>query len=88
MDIKDKAIKAQTLRDQVKALEKELNPLIDEIKGFMGDETVITLGDVVLILSEITRTDLDKKALTAQLGEAIKRFEKPTTYKKLEIKRA
>ena len=88
MDIKAKAIKAQTIRDQVKALENELSPILDEIKGFMGDQTVVTLGDIVLILSEVTRTDLDKKALTVELGDAIKRFEKRTAYKKLEIKRA
>jgi predicted phage-related endonuclease len=88
MDIKAKAIKAQTIREQVKALETELSPLLDEIKSFMADQTVITLGDIVLILSEVTRTDLDKKALTVELGDAIKRFEKKTAYKKLEIKRA
>ena len=88
MDIKAKAIKAQSIRDQLKALESELSPILDEIKGFMGEQTVVTLGDVVLILSEVTRTDLDKKALTVELGDAIKRFEKKTAYKKLEIKRA
>jgi predicted phage-related endonuclease len=87
MDIKAKAIKAQTIRDQVKALENELSPILDEIKGFMGDQTVVTLGDIVLILSEVTRTDLDKKALTLELGEKLKAFEKRSTYKKLEIKK-
>jgi len=88
LDIKTKAQRAQTLREQVKALESELSPILDEIKAYMGDQTVVTLGDIVLILSEVTRTDLDKKALTIELGEKIKAFEKRSTYKKLEIKRS
>jgi hypothetical protein len=88
LDIKTKAQKAQTLREQVKALESELSPILDEIKAYMGDQTVVALGDIVLILSEVTRTDLDKKALTIELGEKIKAFEKRSTYKKLEIKRS
>jgi hypothetical protein len=87
LDIKTKAKRAQALRDQVKALESELSPILDEIKAYMGDQTVVTLGDVVLILSEVTRTDLDKKALTLELGERLKAFEKRSTYKKLEIKK-
>jgi hypothetical protein len=87
LDIKTKAKRAQALRDQVKALESELTPILDEIKAYMGDQTVVTLGDVVLILSEVTRTDLDKKALTLELGERLKAFEKRSTYKKLEIKK-
>jgi hypothetical protein len=38
------------------------------------------------VLSEKTRTDLDKKALTTLLGEDLKKYEKKTTYKTLEIK--
>lgn len=70
------------LRKEVEKKEKELK---ESIKAIMGDEKFLDAGNVVITLAERTRTDLDKKGLLAQFGDAVKAFEKVTTFQVMNV---
>lgn len=80
--------RARELRDIINAAKKELDPLIDKLQAELGDENSGKAGDYLLIATKRQRSDLDKKALAARLGDAIKDFEKITTYIVLDIKKS
>ena len=73
----------------IKARLKNLNAiektLKDDIKALMQDENKMVVGEYSLVLKEITRTSLDKKALTILLGDKLSNFQSTTTYKTLNI---
>jgi hypothetical protein len=86
LKIEEHAAEIKKLRDHKKTIEERLDELTTIVKGFMDNQTIVHVGPFVIVLSEKTRTDLDKKALTTLLGEDLKKYEKKTTYKTLEIK--
>jgi hypothetical protein len=78
--------------DEARAIEKsvqaELKNMRESLIAAMGDEASAKAGEFLLLLSERVRTDLDKKALAADLGDKLKTYEKASTYQILEIKKA
>lgn len=75
------------LKESHAAIEKEMKMLREELIGALGGENSMLAGQFLIIISHITRTDIDKKALAADLGDDIHRYEKLTTYPRLEIKK-
>lgn len=73
-------------REQRKALDDAIEAKSDELKAHMGELKSLHAGKYLVVISERTRTDLDKRALTTLLGDQLKQFEKKTTYQILEIK--
>lgn len=86
--IEQEVSRARELRDVINASKKELEPLIDKLQAELGDENSGKAGDYLLIATKRQRSDLDKKALAARLGDALKEFEKITTYIVLDIKKS
>lgn len=73
------------LRKAQDKVERELKAVLKE---FMGSDFMLEAGELVVIIDEITRTDLDRKALTIELGsEEIKKFTKSTTYNVVTVRR-
>lgn len=70
-----------------KELDKVEKAIKDQIKEFMGDEMILHGGDYVAIQKEVKRTDLDKQALQAHLGDDYENFLKQTSYRTLEVKK-
>lgn len=89
MNLLDLAMKAQRLAELIeirKTNEIEENSLRTFFKGLLAPTDSLTAGKWLIITSEKTRTDLDKKALTSWFGEALRRYERKTTYSILEVK--
>lgn len=84
----EKALNLLKMIEQRKMIEKAEKELKDHFKDLLGEDSIIIVGEVVISLSERTRTDLDKKALAAELGDKIKQFEKSSTYQVMDVKRA
>jgi len=75
------------MRRTLEADEKEVKSAIKDIlAGF--EVNVLGAGDFVVILSDRTRTDVDKKKLKVELGERYAEFETKTDYQILEVKKA
>jgi len=70
-----------------RALEKEEAVLKSEIKGMMKEVSVLEAGDLMVLLSQRTRKDLDKQMLAHDFGaEFFNKYERASTYQILEIK--
>lgn len=78
----------ESLKSSQAAIEKEMKVLREELIGALGGENSMLAGQFLIILSQVTRTDLDKKALQQDLGDKLHDYEKKTTYEKLEVKKA
>lgn len=93
-----KTIRSQKVIDQVelfnnlRAQEKEIQNNLKVIRlsllEVLGEESSAKAGEFLLLVSDRVRTDLDKKALAADLGEKIKDYETETSYQILEVKKA
>jgi hypothetical protein len=84
-----KAMELATLIELRREAERREKELKDYFKELIGEaEATVQIGAYILVLSECTRTDLDKKALMVAMGDRIKDFEKQTSYTKLEVKKA
>jgi bifunctional ADP-heptose synthase (sugar kinase/adenylyltransferase) len=83
--------KAQQLSELIEK-RKELEKVEKEIKEFfkaiIGNEGVLLAGDYMILISERSRKDVDKKSLAAELGERYSQFEKESSYQIVEVKRA
>lgn len=86
IDLENYAGETLLLREEAKRIEKRLKELSSIFHSFAGNETKIQAGKYLVLISERSRTDLDKKALTVELGDRLKLFEKVTSYKILEVK--
>lgn len=88
----EKIIELAKRFDEARALEKsiqtELKTMRESLIAAMGDEASAKVGELLLILSERSRTDLDKKALQADLGDKLAKYERQSSYRILEIKQA
>jgi hypothetical protein len=84
--LEEYAAETLKLREEVKRSQKRLEELTDILKAFAGSEKKFQAGKYTVLISERSRTDLDKKALVCELGDKLKAFEKITTYKILEVK--
>lgn len=82
--LEQKARQLFELVEQRKIIEKAEKQLKSEFKSLAGNGA-LTLGKFTVVLSEQTRTGIDKKKLVAELGD-ISRFETKTTFTKLEVK--
>lgn len=86
----DKIKIAKTLYKLVedrKRLEKEEKELKDKIKLIMGSEKVLEADNIIILLDERERTDLDKKKMVTDLGmDLIKQYETKSTYQIMTIK--
>lgn len=71
-----------------KTLEESLKTMRESLLAAMGDEATAKAGEYLLLRSERTRTDLDKKALLQALGADLAQYEKKSSYEILEVKKA
>lgn len=78
----------ESLKESHAAIEKEMKVLRQELIGALGGENSMLAGQFLIILSHITRTDIDKKALAADLGDDIHKYEKLTSFPRIDIKKA
>lgn len=70
-----------------KAQEKAEKEIKTALKDFMGNEAVLDAGYFCVVIESRSRTDLDRKALTIELGtEFLEKFTKSTTYEILTVK--
>ncbi|MGA0852318.1 MAG: hypothetical protein ACO3QQ_03040 [Candidatus Nanopelagicaceae bacterium] len=76
------------IRSAKAEMAKEEETIKDAIRNIMGDETALQAGDFIVLIAEVMRTDLDKKALAAELGDKLKQFEKQSSHDRIEIRRA
>ena len=82
----EKAKRLAVLIESRKTAEKEEKELKEFFKQTIGADGSLQVGDWLVIVSEKSRTDLDKKALVVEYGDKIKAFEKTTTYSMVEVK--
>lgn len=89
-DVLEKAIRLMQVIDRRKAFEKEEKELKDFFKTHLEEaqESSLLAGKILILISEKERTSLDRDALTKVMGEDIRKFEKVTTYKQVDIKAA
>lgn len=84
---KELALKLLKLRNQKRKIEKEEREVKEEIMGFMKGN-VLTVGDVILLLSDKLRTTLNKAALLKDKGkDFVSQYESTTHYQVLEVKK-
>jgi len=76
------------IRSAKAEMAKEEETIKDAIRNIMGDETALQAGDFIVLIAEVMRTDLDKKALAVELGDKLKHFEKQSTHDRIEIRKA
>lgn len=76
------------IRSAKAEMAKEEETIKDAIREVMGDDTAMQAGEFIVLIAEVVRTDLDKKALAAELGDDIKRFEKQSSHDRIEIRKA
>lgn len=81
--VKNLAMLSQARKDAEQS-EKELK---ERIKRKMGSELVLEAGGWVVVISQRTRKDLDKEAISHDHGmDFLKQYTKNTTYDVLELK--
>lgn len=73
------------LKNQIKMLEKVMEPLRERIMDRLKDKNTITTANHVAILQMVKRTDLDRKLLEAELGAGLLKFLKESQYPKLTV---
>lgn len=73
------------LKNQIKMLEKVMEPLRERIMDRLKDKNTITTANHVAILQMVKRTDLDRKLLEAELGASLLKFLKESQYPKLTV---
>lgn len=70
-----------------RVVEKHEKELKEQIKLIMGSEALLEAGSLMVLLESRSRSDLDKKALTQDLGEdVVLKYTKTTTYSMMSIK--
>lgn len=79
-----KANELKELLSQLKELQKREKELKEHFKSKL--ESSVKCGDILITIDEKSRTSLDKKELTKDLGDKIKKYEKTTTYKVISLK--
>ena len=76
---------AQTIEAR-KAIEKAEKSLKDKIKEVMGDNLLLEAGNYAVAIKERSRRDLDKDALSHDMGvEFINKYTKVTSYDVMEV---
>ena len=69
-----------------KEIEKQEKAIKEQITAIMGEEQVLEAANFLVTRKERSRTDLDKKSMLTELGEAfLKKFERVTTYFIIEV---
>lgn len=69
-----------------KEIEKQEKAIKEQITAIMGEEQVLEAANFLVTRKERSRTDLDKKSMLVELGEAfLKKFERVTTYFIIEV---
>lgn len=82
----DKARKLLALVEQRREIERQEA----ELKEFFKDQItdgVLDAGDIVVLVEQRQRVNLDRKGLEAELGKRIKEFEKVTEYSQITVQR-
>lgn len=70
-----------------KDLDKVEKAIKDQIKEYMGNETLLQAGKYIAIQKEVTRRDLDKVKLQEFLADDYDKFIKESSYRTLEVKK-
>ena len=88
-EYKTKAEKLANYIEKRKELEKLEKDLKGEFKILMAESAVLKVGDYILTLTDKIRSSLDKKALIEKCGkDFVNAFEKVSSYKQFDIKKA
>lgn len=87
LTLADKAKQLFELVEQRKQIEKLEKQLKSEFKS-LANNGALNLGGYTIIISESSRTGLNKKQLIADLGaDFVSKYETVTTFQKLDIKK-
>ena len=73
-------------RREIEKREDELKSYFKTKLGSLGQDTA-SVGGILISLTSKSRTDIDKKAIAAQMGaDWLKQFEKKTNYTQVDVK--
>lgn len=76
------------LNEYCNALTKIKNAANDQIRILMGESKSLEAGQYLAALMPSKRSDLDRKALTAEMGQDfVTRFTKVTEYESLKVRK-
>lgn len=71
---------------QIRDLQKKETELKEQFKSILGEGS-FAFGPFVITISDAERSSLDRESLEKILGAKIKKYERITRFKKLEIKK-
>lgn len=74
------------VREQKRTISEREEQLKSALRDYIGDDTAIRCQDLLVIVTSVTRTDLDRHALQSWLGPRIHEFEIQHVYDKLEVR--
>ena len=86
----ENAAKLISLIEKRKKIEKEEKELKSHFKAHMNEigELNLKAGNIMINLTDVIKTSLDKKALINDHGEDfVKKYENQTEYQKMEVKK-
>ena len=76
----------KAIQNDIDNKEKELAELKEKILAYMGEKTEIVVGQYKATNKDISKHDIDRKALQENFPEIAKQFEKIITYKRFIVK--
>lgn len=85
---KDKIKKAKELMFLIEK-RKEIEKEEQDLKNYFKDEIqsgVLEAGNIVIMVEEKQRVSLDKEALEIDLGDKVKKYERITVFKQVNVK--
>lgn len=84
VEIAQKLFNTIEARKQLEKAEKELK---DRVKELMGTEKMLDAGNILILLDDRERTDLDKKRMTLDLGlDLIKQYETKSSFQIMTVR--
>lgn len=76
------------IRDIIKSLSKEQEEIRTQIKGLMGDDNLLEAGELIVLLSERSRKNLDVESIVADHGpEFLEDYYENISYQIMEVKK-
>lgn len=88
-EILEKAIELMQIIDRRRELDKQEKAIKDFFKAYCEQEgeTALLAGQILIIISEKERTTVDMEKMKAD-GIELKKYERVTKYKQMDVKRA
>lgn len=84
IELAEKLFHAINLRKKFEAEETRLKK---EVKDLMGESLVLEAGNVIIMIDERIRTDIDKKSLISEMGkDVVSKFEVLRAYEVMNVR--